>query len=369
MGYQPVVVDGENPSTGFAEAAHNLIDDGFFKWAQPTTSTTLTLVSNRGNEEMEALEAERLEKIADIDSALNHADDDSRPKLEALRKQLEAVKGGNADSIRSAIANATSTLSREGAGGGKAAGGNDPQERLDRAWEKIGELNKKIDTNFQKLDRYLTDEEKAERKKRDEEVEKRKAELERLKNSGASAEEILRAQQALRDAEKRRTEYDKTITDRIRNDPNTSPEDKKTADENARLLAQKLKELEEAQKAAMEVFKKTLRAAARDAKEVADALVEENKRMAKEREELARNRDIAKLGTTIAMYVGNGEGAAEPDNAVVSTNAEKKEPEKPAPGEQEKYAAADANPAEPVSPSTTPAQVASSKSSGRQDFD
>ena len=300
--YEPVVAAGVTSPPGFAEAARNLIDDRSFEWAKPPA---LTLVRDRDDVEMEALEARRQTAISALRNAIAKAEGEERDDLEQALERLESAK--NPSEIQAALTVAQSTLSREAAGGGsKAAGGNDPQERLDRAWEKIGELNKKSDTNFQKLDRYLTDEEKAERKKRDEEVEKRKAELERLKNSGASAEEILRAQQALHAAEKRRTEYDQQINDRIRNDPNTSPEDKETADTNAKLLAQKLKELEEAQKAALEVYEEKLKKDKKNqqltAEEREQLLREKEEEMKRQREDLLRQGQIQSVIAITEQY-------------------------------------------------------------------
>ncbi|MFO0109220.1 MAG: hypothetical protein ACK52W_01625, partial [Alphaproteobacteria bacterium] len=89
---------------GLAEAARQFLENyptpplsGDFD-NDPSAAVPFTpiLVSDRDQGEREALETLRLEKITDIEAALNQADEDSRPKLEALLNKLEAVKGKDA---------------------------------------------------------------------------------------------------------------------------------------------------------------------------------------------------------------------------------------------------------------------------------
>ncbi len=116
-GYESVVVDGENPLTGFAEAVRDLS----FEWAKPLASTPLTLVRNRDSE-MEALEARRQTAISALKDAIAKADGEERDDLEQALERLESAK--NPGEIQAALTVAQSTLSREAAGSGsKAAGG------------------------------------------------------------------------------------------------------------------------------------------------------------------------------------------------------------------------------------------------------
>ena len=144
---------------GLAEAARQFLENyptpplsGDFDNNDPSAAVPFTpiLVSDRDHDEREALETLRLEKITDIEAALNQADEDSRPKLEALLKKLEAAKGKDANSIRSAITSASLALSTEAAGGNKAAGGGMEEEKT-RLWGEIGKLNEEIGKDIDTL--------------------------------------------------------------------------------------------------------------------------------------------------------------------------------------------------------------------------
>lgn len=163
-GYEPVVAEGASPLAGFAEAALNL---GSFEWAQPPAST-LTLVSNRDDAEMEALEARRQTAISALRNAIAKAEGEERDDLEQALERLESAK--NPGEIQAALTVAQSTLSREAAGGGsKAAGGdmadinsrhremyaNDPEYRaaVDRFVEKSEMRLSQSESREQQLDR------------------------------------------------------------------------------------------------------------------------------------------------------------------------------------------------------------------------
>ncbi len=115
---------------GLAEAARQFLEnyptpplsgdfDNLDNDPSDAVSFTPILVSDRDHDEREALETLRLEKITDLEAALNQADEDSRPKLKVLLEKLEAAKGKDANSIRSAITSASLALSTEAAGGNK----------------------------------------------------------------------------------------------------------------------------------------------------------------------------------------------------------------------------------------------------------
>jgi hypothetical protein len=112
---------------------------------------TPILVSDRDQGEREALETLRLEKITDIEAALNQADEDSRPKLKVLLEKLEAAKGKDANSIRSAITSASLALSTEAAGGGSKSAGGGMEEEKTRLWGEIGKLNEAIKLDLEEL--------------------------------------------------------------------------------------------------------------------------------------------------------------------------------------------------------------------------
>jgi hypothetical protein len=135
----------DNPTPFLSGDFDNLDND-----PSAAVSFTPILVSDRDQGEREALETLRLEKITDLEAALNQADEDSRPKLEALLKKLEAAKGKDANSIRSAITSASLALSTEAAGGNKAAGGGMEEEKT-RLWGEIGKLNEEIGKDIDTL--------------------------------------------------------------------------------------------------------------------------------------------------------------------------------------------------------------------------
>lgn len=105
-------------------------------------TNALTLVSNRGDRdvEMEALEVRRQSAISALKDAIPKAEGVERDDLEKALDQLESAKTPN--DINAAISNATTTLSREGAGGGsKSADGDAERQQL---WGEIGKLNNKV---------------------------------------------------------------------------------------------------------------------------------------------------------------------------------------------------------------------------------
>lgn len=122
-GYKTVVAEGVNPPLGLAEAALDLINnDRSFDWLQPPASNPLTLVSNRDDAEMKALEARRQTAISALKDAIANAEGEVRDDLERALERLESAK--NPGEIQAALTVAQSTLSREAAGGGsKSAGG------------------------------------------------------------------------------------------------------------------------------------------------------------------------------------------------------------------------------------------------------
>lgn len=160
-GYQPVVVDGENPSTGFAEAARALIDGGSFGWAKPPA---LTLVSNRDDVEMEALEARRQTAISALRNAIAKAEGEERNDLEQALERLESAK--NPGEIQAALTVAQSTLSREGAGGGSKAAGADMADinsRHKELYASDSEYRAAVDKFVEKSETRLSASEQRER--------------------------------------------------------------------------------------------------------------------------------------------------------------------------------------------------------------
>jgi hypothetical protein len=162
-GYEPVVAEGASPLAGFAEAARNLIDDRSFEWAQPPAST-LTLVSNRDDEEMKALEERRQTAISALRNAIAKAEGEERDDLEQALERLESAK--NPGEIQAALTVAQSTLSREAAGGGSKSAGGDDMVKLKG---EILEFNKKAKEEFDKLP--TTDKEKEKRQELEAKVE------------------------------------------------------------------------------------------------------------------------------------------------------------------------------------------------------
>ncbi|MCE3005290.1 MAG: hypothetical protein LW853_00425 [Rickettsiales bacterium] len=226
---------------GLAEAARQFLEnyptpplsgdfDNLDNDPSDAVSFTPILVSDRDHDEREALETLRLEKITDLEAALDQADEDSRPKLEALLKKLEAVKGKDADSIRSAITSASLALSTEAAGGNKAAGGGMEEEKT-RLWGEIGKLNEEIKRDLKKLDHLKTKEEKEREKDLMEKLDKAQADLAQLENDpNATPEQKRRAQLAWLEALEARNKEARMTALRIFNDPRSTSEEREAAE-------------------------------------------------------------------------------------------------------------------------------------------
>jgi hypothetical protein len=156
-GYETVVAAGVTSPLGLAEAALDLS----FEWAKPPT---LTLVSNRDDVEMEALEARRQTAISALRNAIAKAEGEERDDLEQALERLESAK--NPGEIQAALTVAQSTLSREAAGGGsKAAGGDmaDINSRHKELYASDSEYRAVVDKFVEKSETRLSASELRER--------------------------------------------------------------------------------------------------------------------------------------------------------------------------------------------------------------
>ena len=144
-GYEPVVAEDIGASPGsFEEAAEKWDADPDFAWALPANSNNkpqvAELFSNRDDADLETLEAQKRVAIGEIEQAIAQTDDDdNRSKLQRALRDLKDAKTPAA--ISAALTSANATLNSEGAGGGKAAGGDAERQQL---WGEISRLNNEV---------------------------------------------------------------------------------------------------------------------------------------------------------------------------------------------------------------------------------